>query len=157
MYIKLRRLRGSFTVEASVLLPLIIFIMIAMLYYICFLHDCAAMQSFSLRAAEAAVAEHQFEGFTGQPQAADQLQEKVIMSSVSGPSVSAPSFSLISVFRSLKSYRSADTEGTVSMQIPVVQTAAFTGDHWDASCHAAAVAVDYPADWWKYQIRQRLK
>lgn len=152
-----RRMRGSFTVEASVLLPVIIFIMIAMLYYICFLHDCAITESYSIRAAEAALARQEFEGLTGQPAAADQLQDKVIMSSVSGPSVSAAPFSLMAVFRSLKSYRSADAQCSVSMQIPVLQTAAFTGERWEASSRAKALTVDYPADWWKYRIRQKRK
>lgn len=153
-----KRLRASFTVEASVLLPLITFIMIGILYYICFLHDCALTQSFSLRAAEAAVTAGQFEGMSTRPELdTDHLQEKVIMSSVSEPAVRAQSFSLKTIYRSLKSYRAASSQGSMSLQIPIAQTAVFTGERWDASCRATAVTVDYPADWFKYQIRQKRK
>ena len=153
-----KRLRGSFTVEASLLLPLITFIMIGMLYYICFLHDLSVMQSFSLRTAEEAAASRQFEGMACQPaQTEFSLKDRLIMSRAPEPSVTAQSFSWRTVYRSLKSYHSADAQCSMSMEIPVLQTAVFTGDRWDSSCKVTAMTVDYPSDWFKYHIRKKLK
>ena len=151
-----KRFRASFTVEASVVLPLITFIMIGMLYYICFLHDCALIQSLSLRTAEAAACAQQYRELAVQADRdPDSLQEKVIMSTVSEPSVQAQSFSLLAVYRSLKSYRSASAQSSMSLQIPVSQTAVFTGEQWNSSCRVTAMTVDYPADWLKKQIREK--
>ena len=158
MWFLSKRLRGSFTVEASVLLPVITFIMIGMLYYICFLHDWAQVQSYCLCAAESAVSAQQFEGMSSRSAAdAGSLQEKIVMSKVSEPSVPAQSFSLLTIYRSLKSYRSACAQCSLDLQIPIAQTAVFTGEKWNRSCSMTASAVDYPADWLKYQIRQKLK
>ena len=133
------RYRGSFTVEASMVLPLVTFIMIGMLYYICFLHDCAVMQSFSLRTAEEAAVSQQFEGMACQSAETSQ------------------SFSRRAFYRSFKSYRSADARCSLCMEIPIMQTAVLTGDRWDSSCKVTAITVDYPADWFKYHVRKTLK
>lgn len=149
-----KRLSGSFTVEASFVLPLVTFIMIGMLYYICFLHDLSIMRSFSLRTAEAAAVCRQFEGMSSQPAGTEEsLREKVVMSHVSEPSVTAQSFSLRAIYRSMKSYHSADAQCSMSLQIPVLQTAVFTGNQWDSACKVTALTVDYPADWFKYHFR----
>lgn len=152
------RYRGSFTVEASMVLPLVTFIMIGMLYYICFLHDCAVMQSFSLRTAEEAAVSQQFEGMACQSaETVESLKEKVVMSHISEPSVTAQSFSRRAFYRSFKSYRSADARCSLCMEIPIMQTAVLTGDRWDSSCKVTAITVDYPADWFKYHVRKTLK
>ena len=89
------RLRGSFTVEACILVPLITFIMIGMLFYICCMHDRASAQSMTLRRAEAALMQQQFSGMSQGPDAdGEALQEAVIMSKVQGPSAQAEPFSL---------------------------------------------------------------
>ena len=153
-----KRLSGSFTVEASLVMPLVIFIMIGMLYYICFLHDLSVMRSFSLRTAEAAAVCRHFEGMTSQPaETAELLKEKVVMSHASEPSVTAQPFSLRAIYRSMKSYHSADAQCSMSLQIPVLQTAVFTGNQWDTSCKVTAMTVDYPADWFKYYVRKKLR
>lgn len=150
------RLRGSFTVEACILVPLITFIMIGMLFYICCMHDRASAQSMTLRRAEAALMQQQFSGMSQGPDAdGEALQEAVIMSKVQGPSAQAEPFSLRTIYRSLKSYRSAAASSAGSFQIPVIQTAVFTGAGWDSSCKVSVTTVDYPADWLKYQIRKR--
>ena len=150
------RLRGSFTAEACILVPVITFIMIGMLFYICCMHDRAAAQSMTLRRAEAALVQQQFSGMSqGADTGEETLQEAVIMSKVQGPSAQAESFSIRTIYRSLKSYRSAAASSASSFQIPVLQTAVFTGADWDSSCKVSVTTVDYPADWLKDQIRKR--
>lgn len=150
------RLRGSFTVEACILVPFITFIVIGMLYYICCMHDRATMQSMTLRRAEAALMQQQFADMRQEPDAdEDDLQKAVVMSKVQGPDVQAESFSLRTIYRSLKSYRNASASCSSRFQIPIIQIAAFTGSGWDSSCNVNVTTTDYPADWLKYQIRKK--
>ena len=47
-----RQYKGSMTVEAAVVVPMVIFILAAVIYLCFFLHDRAVLQSYSLRQAE---------------------------------------------------------------------------------------------------------
>ena len=147
-----RELKGSFTVEASVLLPLITFIILGILYMICGLRDRALMQTYTFRAAEAALTEHQFEGMDAPAREEQSLREAVIMSETDGPFQTAASFSLMSIYRSLKSFYAASAETTGRMQIPDAGIAEFLGSEWDTDYKVTVTGVDYPADWFKYKM-----
>lgn len=51
----MKKQKGSMTVEASILVPLILFLLMAVIYLMFFMHDCAIMQSFGFRMAESSL------------------------------------------------------------------------------------------------------
>ena len=57
-----RQYKGSMTVEAAVVVSMVIFILPAMIYLCYFLHDRAILQSYSLRQAESTVWEKELRG-----------------------------------------------------------------------------------------------
>ncbi len=57
-----RQYKGSMTVEAAVVVPVIIFILSAVIYLCFFLHDRSVLQSYSLRQAESTAWEKQIKG-----------------------------------------------------------------------------------------------
>ena len=57
-----RQYKGSMTVEAAVVVPMVIFILAAVIYLCFFLHDRAVLQSYSLRQAESTAWEKEIKG-----------------------------------------------------------------------------------------------
>lgn len=159
----LQRMNGSFTVEASMLVPFITFILLAFLMLICFLHDQAMLQTYALRMAQRSVSEDFMarkdrkgsSRLLSCDRAGDELPGKSIMADVRARRSGRSSFSIRKLYRSLTSRREAEvsTEGSLSVQVPGI--AAFTGRNMRLSGRFTAQRIDYADDWFKTHARNR--
>ena len=133
------RLAGNFTVEASLLVPMIIFIIVAFIYLIFFLHDRAILTIDCDRAAEAALWDRSFSQQT--------LSEDLLASETGGITVSEGSGLLSGVGSLLFSMETASADGTLTTEIAVLHSQAWAGSSGlFAAGQARAVRIDYMQD-----------
>jgi Flp pilus assembly protein TadG len=134
-----RRENGSFTVEASILMPFIIFLIMACIYMLFFLHDKEVMQSYSMRKAEQLLWQE------NQNEEVDLLMMTVEeISSDKGMGF-------------IGSYASSEVAVSGRMKVGLAGSSVFTGKQLETSVSSIAKRTDYVSDWYKTMMIQRLK
>ena len=140
------RLRASFTVEASLLMPMILFMLIGFLYACFFVHDKAVLQSCALRQGEAALFADEGETDTESPD--DAL---IAMEDVSG-SRSLEGFSLTGSIREWLGIQSVTCTFTGSITNMIPGSAAYTGDVLSVKVTETSATVNYPQDFLRKKV-----
>ncbi len=161
-HVRLQRMKGSFTVEASLLVPFVTFILLAFLVLICFLHDQAVVQTYAIRTAQRAVSED-FMARKGRKGSSyllssgtskAQLPGKTILADVKISQGGKSSFSIRKLYKSLTSRREADVSVNGSLSVLVPGIADFTGRSMGLSGTFAAQRIDYADDWFKTHAKK---
>ena len=144
------------------LVPLVLCILTAFLILILYLHDGAVMKTCAWRMGEREVSET-FMSVRGRKgaakllparQAAGELEEKVILADIHLTRGEAASFSVQTLFRMMRSSRSADVRASGSVLVGPPGAASFAGRHLKLSGTFRSQRIDYADDWFKKRKKE---
>lgn len=163
-----KKLKGSFTVEASLLVPFIIFILFAFLLMIFLVHDRAILHTSSLRSGEYALRQEYAMRYAGKKQGLDkakkvmeeenkEIQTKLIFLGNSRMQLSSGGVSMRALYHSLKSFIAADVTAKGSAAVNIGGVAVFTGSRIETEKKTGTVIVDYTDDWFRKHLRDGLR
>jgi|GEM_PF-3457428 len=162
----MKKMNGSFTVEASLVVPFITFIIIAFLFVIFFSHDKVLLQTYSLQAADRTL-EEKFAARYGSTaseaknnaisDARASLRKSLIMMKTDGFSPIDDSISFKNMYHSLRSYRSVSISASGHVAVSIVGPARFTGSTLSASKKTETIKTDYADDWFRKRLRDAAK
>ncbi len=147
--------RGSMTVEASILTVLILFLLMAVIYLLFFLHDRIVMQSCGLRSAEDLLWQREKTSVVANEVNVDQLP--VFMLKISDISLDTEKNMMTEILNLMGSCEKAKVrmEGQLSVAIP--GSAVFTGATMGAGASAKMIRICYVEDRLKSVFLQRQK
>lgn len=149
-----RRQKGSLTVEASILMPFILFLLLAGIYLMFFMHDRVIMQSCSLRMAEDILwSENVDQDRTGMKDAHKIPVLMMTIRDVSQNTDNSPA-KLMSI---LKSREKAEINMRGYVEVAIPGSASLTGDTMNAEICGGTVRICYTDDRLKSVFFQRQK
>lgn len=146
--------KGSLTVEASIIIPFVLFIIMALFYLMFFLRDRAVMASAAMRAGERTL--WQAEGGDGRSLAMEKGSLPVYMMEVSD--FSAESEGTLTALLDLAGSRltaAITVSGRMTVGIP--GSAVFTGNNLKAESQVRALRVQYREDRLKTVFIEKLQ
>lgn len=150
-----KKYEGSFTVEASILVPMILFILIAVIYLMIFLHDRIVLQSFALRRSEALLwqQEQTAAGENGHGHGED----AVLMMHIENISDSRED-TLADMLLSLAgSYQKSQVQVNGRLHIGIPGSAEFLGKALEADVSCQTRRIAYVDDYLKQIMLQKIK
>lgn len=143
-----KKQKGSFTVEASILVPFILFILMAVIYLLFFLHDRAILQSCALREGEKIL---------WQQSEVSENSAPLLMMQLLSESASTDGSLAGRLLNGIQSFRTAKVHMKGQMHIGIAGSAELAGPDMTADTAMQALRVAYTDDWLKTFLINRLK
>ncbi len=136
-------------------MPIVLFLMIAVIYMLFFLHDCVMMQSYALRRGEALLWQ-QGEEVSGQ-NSEDQFQKSVLMMRTDAFSDSVEAEWTDVLLAYAGSYRKSQVQVKGSIHTGISGSAAFLGNRLTSEVSMQTRRMMYVDDYLKTVVLQRVK
>lgn len=150
-----KKYEGSFTVEASILVPMILFIMIAVMYLLIFLRDRVILQSFAMRKGEALLWQ-QDKTVAGETDRS-QIEDVVLMMYIEDISDSRDDTLADTLLNLAGSYKKSQVRVNGRINIGISGSTAFLGDALTADVSMQSCRIEYMDDYLKTVMLEKTK
>ncbi len=139
----MRAYKGSLTVEASLLVPLLLFMIMALIYLAFYQYDCVIMQSYGLREGERILWQEEGENTVLEIEGISEIP--VMMMEVLSISENEKSI-LAEVVDRISCQKTVGISIESRLSAGLVGNAAFLGDELNASVSMYSIRLDYRKD-----------